>query len=41
MLAFAKEIRAEFDYVVVLGMGGSSLAPDILPIRSGSSAAAQ
>ena len=30
MLAFAKEIRAEFDYVVVLGMGGSSLAPDIL-----------
>jgi transaldolase / glucose-6-phosphate isomerase len=30
MLAFAKEIRAEFDHVVVLGMGGSSLCPDIL-----------
>jgi transaldolase / glucose-6-phosphate isomerase len=30
MLAFAKETRAEFDHVVVLGMGGSSLCPDIL-----------
>ena len=30
MQSFAKEVRAEFDYVVVLGMGGSSLAPDIL-----------
>jgi len=28
--AFAKEIAAEFDHVVVLGMGGSSLAPDIM-----------
>lgn len=28
--AFAKEIAREFDHVVVLGMGGSSLAPDIL-----------
>ena len=27
---FAKEIAAEFAHVVVLGMGGSSLAPDIL-----------
>ncbi len=28
--AFAKEIAREFDHVVVLGMGGSSLAPDIM-----------
>jgi transaldolase/glucose-6-phosphate isomerase len=27
---FAKEIAREFDHVVVLGMGGSSLAPDTL-----------
>ncbi|HKU67716.1 MAG TPA: bifunctional transaldolase/phosoglucose isomerase [Candidatus Baltobacteraceae bacterium] len=27
---FAKEIAAEFSHVVVLGMGGSSLAPDIM-----------
>ncbi len=27
---FAKEIAAEFAHVVVLGMGGSSLAPDIM-----------
>jgi transaldolase/glucose-6-phosphate isomerase len=27
---FAKEIAREFDHVVVLGMGGSSLAPDIM-----------
>ncbi|HEV3153477.1 MAG TPA: bifunctional transaldolase/phosoglucose isomerase [Candidatus Baltobacteraceae bacterium] len=27
---FAKEAAAEFKYVVVLGMGGSSLAPDIM-----------
>jgi transaldolase/glucose-6-phosphate isomerase len=28
--AFAKEIAREFSHVVVLGMGGSSLAPDVL-----------
>ncbi len=28
--AFAKQIAAEFDHVVVLGMGGSSLAPDVM-----------
>jgi transaldolase/glucose-6-phosphate isomerase len=28
--AFAKEIAAEFDHAVVLGMGGSSLAPDVM-----------
>ena len=28
--AFGKEIARDFDHVVVLGMGGSSLAPDIL-----------
>ena len=28
--AFAKEIARDFDHVVVLGMGGSSLAPDIM-----------
>jgi transaldolase/glucose-6-phosphate isomerase len=28
--SFAKECAAEFEHVVVLGMGGSSLAPDIL-----------
>ncbi len=27
---FAKEVAAEFSHVVVLGMGGSSLAPDIM-----------
>jgi transaldolase/glucose-6-phosphate isomerase len=27
---FAKEIARDFDHVVVLGMGGSSLAPDIM-----------
>src|ERR1700683_4951543 len=27
---FGKEIAREFDYVVVLGMGGSSLAPDVM-----------
>jgi transaldolase/glucose-6-phosphate isomerase len=27
---FAKDIAAEFNHVVVLGMGGSSLAPDIM-----------
>lgn len=30
MQSFAKEVAAEFAHVVVLGMGGSSLAPDIL-----------
>ncbi len=30
LLAFAKEIAARYDHVVVLGMGGSSLAPDVL-----------
>ncbi|MBV8727745.1 MAG: bifunctional transaldolase/phosoglucose isomerase, partial [Candidatus Eremiobacteraeota bacterium] len=33
--AFAKECAAEFDHVVVLGMGGSSLCPDILRITFG------
>jgi len=28
--SFAKEVAAEFSHAVVLGMGGSSLAPDIL-----------
>lgn len=28
--AFAKEVAATFDHVAVLGMGGSSLAPDIM-----------
>ncbi len=28
--AFAHEIKEEFDHVIVLGMGGSSLAPDVL-----------
>jgi len=28
--AFAREIAHEFDHVVVLGMGGSSLAPDVM-----------
>lgn len=28
--SFAKEIAREYDHVVVLGMGGSSLAPDVL-----------
>jgi transaldolase / glucose-6-phosphate isomerase len=32
---FAKEIAREFDHVVVLGMGGSSLAPDILGVTLG------
>ncbi|MGZ3496204.1 MAG: bifunctional transaldolase/phosoglucose isomerase [Vulcanimicrobiaceae bacterium] len=30
MQAFAKEVAAEFEHVVVLGMGGSSLAPDVM-----------
>jgi transaldolase / glucose-6-phosphate isomerase len=30
LLAFAQEVRREFDHVVVLGMGGSSLAPDVM-----------
>ncbi len=30
LLAFAKETARAFDHVVVLGMGGSSLAPDIM-----------
>ncbi len=30
LLAFAKETAQTFDHVVVLGMGGSSLAPDIM-----------
>jgi len=30
LLAFSDEVRDEFSSVVVLGMGGSSLAPDIL-----------
>ncbi len=30
LLQFAGEIRRDFDHVVVLGMGGSSLAPDVL-----------
>ncbi|HEV3156881.1 MAG TPA: bifunctional transaldolase/phosoglucose isomerase [Candidatus Baltobacteraceae bacterium] len=30
VLAFAREIAARFTHVVVLGMGGSSLAPDVL-----------
>jgi transaldolase/glucose-6-phosphate isomerase len=28
--SFAKEVAAEYDHVVVLGMGGSSLAPDVM-----------
>lgn len=28
--SFANEVKAEFDHVVVLGMGGSSLAPDVM-----------
>ncbi|MBV9102734.1 MAG: bifunctional transaldolase/phosoglucose isomerase, partial [Candidatus Eremiobacteraeota bacterium] len=30
LLAFAKETAKDFDHAVVLGMGGSSLAPDVL-----------
>jgi transaldolase/glucose-6-phosphate isomerase len=30
VLAFAEEARAEFDTTVLLGMGGSSLAPEVL-----------
>ncbi len=30
LLTFAQEIKREFDHVVVLGMGGSSLAPDVM-----------
>ncbi len=30
LLAFADEMKAHFDHVVVLGMGGSSLAPDVM-----------
>ncbi len=30
LTAFAQEAAKEFDHVVVLGMGGSSLAPDVL-----------
>ncbi|HET9029582.1 MAG TPA: bifunctional transaldolase/phosoglucose isomerase [Candidatus Aquilonibacter sp.] len=30
LLAFAQEVKREFDHVVVLGMGGSSLAPDVM-----------
>jgi transaldolase/glucose-6-phosphate isomerase len=30
VLTFAKDVAKEFDYVVVLGMGGSSLAPDVM-----------
>lgn len=30
LLEFASEIRRDFDHVVVLGMGGSSLAPDVM-----------
>ncbi|HEY9180162.1 MAG TPA: bifunctional transaldolase/phosoglucose isomerase, partial [Candidatus Baltobacteraceae bacterium] len=35
---FAKEIAADFEHVVVLGMGGSSLAPDIMRETFGKSA---
>ncbi len=30
LLKFAQEVARDFDHVVVLGMGGSSLAPDIM-----------
>ncbi len=30
LLAFAQDVKREFDHVVVLGMGGSSLAPDVM-----------
>ena len=30
LLHFAQEVRRDFDHVVVLGMGGSSLAPDVM-----------
>ncbi len=30
LIAFANEVRQRFEHVVVLGMGGSSLAPDVL-----------
>ncbi|HVH68991.1 MAG TPA: bifunctional transaldolase/phosoglucose isomerase [Gemmatimonadales bacterium] len=30
LAAFAEEVRSEFDRVVLLGMGGSSLAPEVL-----------
>jgi transaldolase / glucose-6-phosphate isomerase len=30
LLDFAQEVKREFDHVVVLGMGGSSLAPDVM-----------
>ena len=33
--AFAKDVAREFDHVVVLGMGGSSLAPDIMRVTFG------
>ena len=30
LMLFAQRVRKEFDFVVVLGMGGSSLAPDVM-----------
>ncbi len=30
LLTFAQDVKREFDHVVVLGMGGSSLAPDVM-----------
>lgn len=37
LVAFARESAAVFDHVVVLGMGGSSLAPDVLRATFGRS----
>jgi transaldolase/glucose-6-phosphate isomerase len=35
LLAFAQEVRQKFHHVVVLGMGGSSLAPDVMGVTFG------
>ena len=35
---FANQVKSEFDHVVVLGMGGSSLAPDVLRATFGRTA---
>ena len=35
ILAFADEAREAFDATVLLGMGGSSLAPEVLRLASG------
>ena len=35
ILAFAAEARASFDATVLLGMGGSSLAPEVLRLATG------